>query len=271
VSEKAEVLRVEALSKTFRGRRSLFRPWRAPVAYPALRGIDLSVHRGELVTVLGPNGAGKTTMLKIIASLVTPTSGRVVIEGEDVTHRPQRAKEKIGYVLPDERSFYWRISCRANLRFFAALEGLHGARGRARIEDLARLVGLTEQLDREFGDLSTGQRQRMAIARGLLADPPLLLFDEATRSLDPGRATKLRRLIREVLVDRAKKAVLFTTHDLHEARELSDRVVLIVEGRIAAEGSYSAVEPAVAGAFAKEADLEAKDAEELFPSTARAS
>lgn len=261
-------IQVVGLHKQFNKRRSgrqLLRPWRRPPPTVALAGVSLTVAPGELVTLIGPNGAGKTTLLKILGTLITPTSGTAAVLGVDVLRAPAEARRRIGYVLADERSFFWRLSTKENLRFFAALEGLWGRAAAERIRSLAGLVGLTEELDRDFQDLSTGQRQRLAIARGLLADPPVLLFDEATRSLDPGRAARLRRIIREILVDREKKAVLFATHDLGEATALADRVILMAEGRVAAEGSMEGLGPQIAELFAAEARAEDAEYERLFP------
>ncbi len=261
-------IEVVGLEKRFKKRRSgrqLLTPWRRPAPTVALAGVNLRVEPGELVTLIGPNGAGKTTLLKILGTLITPTAGTASVLGVDVVRAPAEARRRIGYVLADERSFFWRLSTRENLRFFAALEGLRGRASVERIRALAGLVGLTEELDRDFQDLSTGQRQRLAIARGLLADPPVLLFDEATRSLDPGRAARLRRIIREILVDREKKAVLFATHDLGEATALADRVILMAGGRVDAEGSMEALSPRIAALFAAEARAEDIEYERLFP------
>lgn len=261
-------IEVRGLAKTFKGRRrarELLTPWRKPKATEALRGVDLVVQAGELVTLLGPNGAGKTTLLKILAALVTPSVGVARIHGVDVTENRRHALERVGYILAEERSFFWRLSTRENLRFFAALQGLFGRQAMRRVEELAGLLGLTDHLDRDFMDLSTGQRQRVAIARGLLADPPVLLVDEATRSLDPGRAARLRRIIRTILVERAQKAVLFATHDLEEAAALADRVVLMTEGKVACEGSFVDLEPQIREAFAAEAATEDEEFRRLFP------
>jgi ABC-2 type transport system ATP-binding protein len=260
-------VRITGLTKTFWPRRTLpelVRPWRPRRAVEALRGVDLEVRAGELVTLLGPNGAGKTTLMKIIATLVTPTTGTLEVLGLDAAREARAVRSRVGYVLADERSFFWRLSCRENLLFFAALAGLPGRRARPRVEEVMSLVGLSDHLGRDFADLSTGQRQRMAIARGLLADPPVLLFDEATRSLDPGRAVRIRRIIRELLVGQGNKAVLFATHDLEEARALADRVVLMAEGRVAAVGRFDEVEGAVRAAFAREADAEEAEYRRLF-------
>ncbi|MCC7382555.1 MAG: ABC transporter ATP-binding protein [Deltaproteobacteria bacterium] len=251
-----EALRTEGLCKSFAGRRHRLRPWKRSAPIVAVDGVDLAVAAGELVAVVGPNGAGKTTLLKILAALIAPSSGRIDVLGVDAIADPAGARARVGYILPDERSFYWRISARDNLRFFAALVGLEGRTAQGRIEDLARLFGLGGELDRTFADLSSGQRQRLAIMRGLLADPPVLLFDEATRSLDPGRAAQLRQIVRVILVERQRKAVLFATHDLAEARELADRTVLMVRGRIAVQGAFEAIASDLERAFAEESAAE---------------
>ncbi|MFO0724486.1 MAG: ABC transporter ATP-binding protein [Myxococcota bacterium] len=261
----SSAIAVVGLTKRFNRRRNLRPPFRRPPPVEALRGVDLRLEPGELVTLIGPNGAGKTTLLKILATLIRPTSGQASVQGLEVTQDPAGVRQRIGYVLADERSFFWRLKTRENLRFFAALEGIVGRAAEDRIRALAALVGLTEELDRDFQDLSTGQRQRLAIARGLLADPPVLLFDEATRSLDPGRAARLRRIIREILVEREKKAVLFATHDLVEAERLADRVALMAEGRVVEEGSFAALKPRIEALFLDESRAEDAAFQRLFP------
>lgn len=255
---RAPMVRVRGLEKRFfkaRRLRELLRPWRPRSAIKALSGVDLDVHRGELVALIGPNGAGKTTLLEVVADLVEPDAGEVWVDGVPL-RQGRRIRSRVGYVLADERSFWIRLRVLDNLRFFAALEGLQGALAHRRIEDLAALLGLTHLLDRRFAELSRGQKQRVGIARGLLPDPPVLLFDEATRALDPGRARRFRRLVREVLVDKEKKAVLFATHQLDEAEELADRAALMIEGRISALGPWSTVQGAAEEAFMREVDRE---------------
>ena len=234
-------------------------PWRQASTVEALCGVDLKVRAGELVALLGPNGAGKTTLLKILAALVSPDAGAIVIDGLDAIRHPEALRSRVGYVLAEERSFYWRLSVQDNLRFFAALEGLHGRAATLRIAALADLLALGTLLTREFADLSSGQKQRVAIARGLLADPPVVLFDEATRSLDPGRTAQVQRVIRRVLIEDGQKAVIFATHELDEARALADRAVVMRHGSIAAEGPYAEIEDEVKQLFQKEAEAEDRE------------
>ncbi|MEQ8278555.1 MAG: ABC transporter ATP-binding protein [Deltaproteobacteria bacterium] len=259
---------VRGLKKTFRLRRNkkeLLMPWRPRRTTEALVGVDLKVERGELVALIGPNGAGKTTLLDVLATLVLPTSGTAYVEGYDVAHDAVEVRRRIGYVLTEERSFFWRLTVRDNLMFFAALQGLFGATARERIESVAESIGLVDQLAREFSALSAGQKQRVAIARGLLPDPPVLLFDEATRSLDPGRAERVRRVVRR-LVDRDGKAVVFATHDLDEARDLSDRIVCMAKGSIACAGRFEDVEAEAMALFVEEAQSEDAELHALLSS-----
>ena len=238
--------------------------WRPRRKTTALAGIDLDVERGELVALLGPNGAGKTTLLKILATLVRPDGGSAAVDGIDVVKRPDTARAKLGYVLTEERSFFWRLSVQDNLRFFCALQGMFGKQAKERIKELGAMLGLGSEMQRDFMDLSAGQKQRVAIARGLISDPPVLLFDEATRSLDPGRAERVRRVIRELLVDKQKKAVLFATHDLEEAKVLSDRTVVLKDGKIACQGKYADVEQQTLEIFRDEARAEDAAYESIF-------
>lgn len=215
-------------------------PFRRAERVRALRGVDLRVRAGEIFGLLGPNGAGKTTLLKILSCLVLPDSGRAVIGGEDTVHEG-RVKPKIGLVHSDERSFYWRLSGRENLRFFSHLYDVPRRKMGARIDELLRRVGMLEDADRRFADYSSGMKQRLAVARALLHDPPILLMDEPTRSLDPASAMSLRSFVREELNGRDGKTVLLATHNLHEAETLCDRVAILVRGKIRRIGTVDEV------------------------------
>ncbi len=215
----------------------------------ALDGVSFAVEPGEVVALLGPNGSGKTTCVKLLAGLVRPTAGAALVGGIDAAADPLRAQAGLGYVTGDERSFYWRLDFRENLRFFAALQGLHGREGLARIDELAELLDLRGLARKPFRTLSSGQRARVAIARGLLHRPQALLLDEVTRTLDPGAAERLRRLVVEELAGRDRMGVLLTTHDLHEARAMASRVVLLVDGRVRARGRWAEVDGAIDRTF----------------------
>ena len=201
-------------------------------ALEALTGVDLEVGRGELVALLGPNGAGKTTLLRILGTTLLPDAGRATVAGLDVVARPQQVRAVVGLVLGNERSFYWRLTGRHNLEFFASLHGLDRRVARDRATELLDLLGLTEAADRRFDGYSSGMKARLGLARALLADPPVLLLDEPTRTLDPVAAADFRRQVVALARDRGR-AALFATHDLHEAAALADRVVVLAGGRVA--------------------------------------
>lgn len=198
----------------------------------ALRGISLEVPWGDIVAVLGPNGAGKSTMLRILGTTVLPDSGRVEVAGHDVVVHPDVARRSLGLVLGEERSWYWRLSGRDNLEFFAALHGLRRSEATARTVELLRAVDLDGVADRRFDRYSSGMKARLSLARALLHEPPVLCLDEPTRTLDPVAAVAFRQLVRSQAD--SGRAVLFTTHDLHEAAAVASKVVVIVGGRVAA-------------------------------------
>jgi len=202
----------------------------------ALSNVNIQVKSGELFGLLGSNGAGKTTLIKILCTLVLPTSGKAFVNGLDVTKYEKKIRSAIGYVVGDERSFYWRLTGRQNLRFFAKLNNVSNRESELRIKRLLELMELTHDSDRMFKDYSTGMRQKLAIARGLLTDPEVIFMDEPMRSLDPYTTQNLRRLIKEKLVGEGKKTVVFTTHNLQEAEELCDRIAIIHKGEVKIAG-----------------------------------
>jgi len=207
----------------------------------ALRNVSIQVKRGELFGLLGSNGAGKTTLIKILCTLILPTSGKAFVNGLDITRDVKKIKSKIGYVVGDERSFYWRLTGRQNLKFFSKLNNISNYDSELRIKRLLELVELTRDADRMFKDYSTGTKQRLAIARGLLTDPEVIFMDEPTRSLDPITAQSLRKLIKENLVEGEKKTVVFATHNLQEAEEMCDRIAIIHKGEVKIAGEVGEV------------------------------
>ena len=221
-------------------REILLRPFRREYL-DALDRVSLAVEPAQLFSLLGPNGAGKTTLIKILTTLVLPTSGRAFVAGSDVIRDPDAVKRRIGVVMSDERSFYWRLTGRQNLEFFATLHGLSGQDRTTRIEEMLQLLGLGDKADERFHGYSSGMKQKLAIARGLIADPTILFCDEPTRSLDPISALQIRTFIREHLVRELGKTVFLTTHNLHEAEEISDRVAIINRGRLLAAGTVGEV------------------------------
>ncbi len=235
------IIEVSGLTKVFHPlllRLRLWPPIRRQPPVHALCEVDLTVRPGEVLGLLGTNGAGKTTLLKILATLILPTSGRVMVEGYDVAGQADQVKGIIGFGTSDERSFYWRLTGRQNLEFFAAFQGLSADAARSRIEQLREELGL-EALDRTFGVYSTGMRHRLAIARALLRQPRILLLDEPTRSLDPLAAGELHRLIQKTLVAQMGCTVVLATHNLQEAEELCDRIAVLHEGRLVGSGTVA--------------------------------
>ncbi len=202
-----------------------------------LRDIDLEVGRGEVFGILGPNGAGKTTLLKLLATLLIPDSGRIFVAGVDAIADPTEAKRRIGLCTSEERSFYYRLSARENLEFFGILAGVSRKTIAARIEEVGKAVDVAHVLDYPFRSFSTGMRQRLAVARAMLADPEVLIFDEPTRAVDPRHAEELRRMMRDRLAHEFGKTVLVSTNILEEAWTTCDRVAILSGGRIVAEGA----------------------------------
>ena len=235
------IIVVSRLTKIFHPlllRLRSFRPIQRQEPVCALRELDLSVGQGEILGLLGTNGAGKTTLLKILATLILPTSGLVTVEGYDVAGQADQVKGMIGFGTSEERSFYWRLTGRQNLEFFAAFQGLSADDARSRIQQLREQLGL-EALDRRFGVYSTGMRHRLAIARALLRQPRILLLDEPTRSLDPLAAGELHRLIQKTLVAQMGCTVVLATHNLQEATELCDRIAILHGGRLVGSGTVA--------------------------------
>jgi ABC-type multidrug transport system ATPase subunit len=197
----------------------------------ALGSVDLDVCEASVTALLGRNGAGKTTLIRILATSILPDAGDVFVDGHDVVADPRAARRRIGLVLGEDRSYFWRMSGQQNLEFFAALHGLRRAEARESARRALDWVGLTEVSDRRTDRYSTGMRSRVGIARALLGSPSVLLLDEPTRSLDPSSAYEVRSLVRS-LVQQRGVAVLLATHDLHEAAALADEVVVLDRGRV---------------------------------------
>lgn len=240
VLDNAAAIQVHSLHKSYpviKGYRELLmHPFRTE-RIPALKGVDLAVKSGECFCLMGPNGAGKTTLIKILATLVYPERGDIYVTGLNVLKNPAGVKANIGYALNEERSFYWRLTGRQNLEFFAILNNIHARKRDRKINDVLQFTGLFEAADRRFNTYSTGMRQMMAVARALLPDPKILFVDEPTRSLDPKAAAKLRRFLRQEIVDKQGKTVFWATHDLNEAADFAHRIGILSGGRIHISGT----------------------------------
>jgi ABC-2 type transport system ATP-binding protein len=227
------VIEVAGLRRTYRTKLS---PWkRASREVEAVRGIDFAVERGELFGLLGPNGAGKTTTIKMLITLLLPTSGTATVLGHDVVKEPREVRRRVGYVFGGDRGLYERLSGLDNLRYFAELYGVPPREQKARIGELLELAGLTGREKERVEGYSRGMRQRLHIARGLLHRPEVLFLDEPSIGIDPVGARELRTTVADLR--NAGTTVLLTTHYMFEADELCDRIAVIADGRIVAEGT----------------------------------
>ncbi|HET7114558.1 MAG TPA: ABC transporter ATP-binding protein, partial [Pyrinomonadaceae bacterium] len=205
-------------------------PRKPPVQ--ALRDVSFDVNDGEIFGLIGPNGAGKTTLTKIVATLVQPTTGTVTVKGFDSVEESAALRKLIGLAAAEERSFYWRLTVEQNLMFFARLYNIPKRKAQARIDVLLGQLDLEHSRRQRFGELSTGNKQRMAIARALLNNPPILLLDEPTRSLDPLAAARMRSFIGLLASGDPPVTILLTSHNLNEIEQLCQRIAIISHGRI---------------------------------------
>ena len=221
------------LRRTYRTSTGVFR--RRALEVEAVRGVSFEVAPGELFGLLGPNGAGKTTTIKMLITLLIPTSGTAKVLGLDVVKDAREVRKRIGYVFGGERGLYERLSAYDNLRYFAELYAVPAREQKPRIAELLDLVGLTGREKERVEGYSRGMRQRLHIARGLLHDPPVVFLDEPTIGVDPVGARELRATIAGLT--QAGKTVLLTTHYMFEADELCDRIAVINKGLIVAEGT----------------------------------
>src|ERR671939_1714960 len=227
------VIEAQDLRRTYRTSTGIIR--RRPLAIEAVRGISFDVGRGELFGLLGPNGAGKTTTIKMLITLLIPTSGSARVLGLDVVRDALAVRRRIGYVFGGERGVYERLSGYDNLRYFAELYGVPPRLQKRRIEELLELVGLKGREQERAEGYSRGMKQGLHVARRLLHDPEVVFLDEPTIGLDPVGARELRATI-AALVE-AGKTVLMTTHYMFEADSLCDRIAVISRGEIVAEGT----------------------------------
>jgi ABC-2 type transport system ATP-binding protein len=221
------------LRRTYKTHTGTFR--RRSKEIEAVRGISFAVEPGELFGLLGPNGAGKTTTIKMLITLLIPTSGSARVLGLDVVRQAREVRKRIGYVFGGERGVYERLSGYDNLRYFAELYGVPAREQRGRIEELLELVGLRGREHERAEGYSRGMKQRLHVARGLLHDPEVLFLDEPTIGLDPVGAREVRATIASLT--EAGKTVLLTTHYMFEADALCDRIAVISKGSIVAEGT----------------------------------
>jgi len=203
---------------------------------PAVDRISLTVNQGEIFGLVGPNGAGKTTLIKMLSTLVLPTSGGALVNGIDLRNE-SKIKRTIGLVTSDERSFFWRLSGRQNLEFFAVLDDIPSPEISPSIEKVLEAVNLIREADNKFLTYSTGMRQRLSIARALITQPKLLFLDEPTQGLDPAATRQIHDLVRNQLTREQGMTVFMTSHHLDEVELLCDRVAFMFDGKIKACGT----------------------------------
>lgn len=210
----------------------------------AVEGVCLRVAAGEVLVLLGPNGAGKTTTIRMLASILRPTRGKIVVAGHDVQEDPVAVRRSVG-LLTEHHGLYTRMKARDYLRFFGRAYGLPNEVLGRRIEALCDHYELGDAIERRLGEFSKGMRQKLALVRALLHEPPVLLLDEPTSAMDPANA----RLVREGIVKlrSAERAVVVCTHNLTEAELLADRIAVIQCGRIVAQGSPCDLKRALLG------------------------
>jgi ABC-2 type transport system ATP-binding protein len=225
-----QAIEVQDLKRVYRARIGTLR--RQVKEVVAVNGINFDVAHGELFGLLGPNGAGKTTTVKMLTTVLTPTSGRACVLGYDVEHEAEEVRPHIGFIFGGERGVYWRLSGYDNLVYFANLYHVSPEVQKRRIPYLLELVGLAGRGNEKAEGYSRGMKQRLHIARVLLHDPQVLFLDEPTMGLDPVGARELRRTIRDLQAE--DKTVFLTTHYMFEADALCDRVAVINHGKIVA-------------------------------------
>jgi ABC-2 type transport system ATP-binding protein len=216
----------------------------------AVAGISFEVNRGEIFGILGPNGAGKTTTIKMLATLLTPTSGKAEVLGLDVADERniKAIRRRINVVSGGERGLYYRLTGRQNLEFFSDLYSIPRRDQKPLIDRLLKLVDLTEAGDTRVEDYSRGMKQRIHIARSLINDPDILFLDEPTIGLDPEMSKNVRRLVRK-LSDKGTTVIL-TTHYMFEAEELCDRMIIISKGTVVGRGTVKEIKDLISDASA---------------------
>jgi len=211
----------------------------------ALENVDLRVGQGELFGVLGPNGAGKTTLIKILVTLLLPTSGEALVDGLDVVRDYKHLRSRISMVSGGEQAGYGILKVREQLWMFSQFYGMNSKAARRRIDELLERLGLAEAANKQITGLSSGMRQKMNLIRGLMTDPRVLFLDEPTVALDVGAARDVRSEVQRWMREDPTRTVILTTHYMQEADELCDRVAIVNRGRIVAEGAPRALKESV--------------------------
>ncbi len=232
---------IQRVAKQFAAPRGMLQAWRAPRAaarlVQAVRDVSFTAADGHVTGLLGPNGAGKTTTLRMLAGLITPDAGRLVVDGIDVASRPRETQARMG-VLSDARGLYPRLSARENIVYFGRLQGMSPDAAHARAETLATLLDMKPLLERRTEGFSQGERMKTALARALVHDPANIVLDEPTNGLDVLATRALRDSLRWLRTpEGGAKCIVFSTHIMQEVERLCDRVVVVSQGRTVATGT----------------------------------
>ncbi|HOP09591.1 MAG TPA: ABC transporter ATP-binding protein, partial [Candidatus Methanofastidiosa archaeon] len=224
------------LTKTFYRRNGLIdrMKHRERIEVKAVDGVDLEIREKELFGLLGPNGAGKTSFIKLLSTLLLPDRGTASVNGWDIEKNSFEVRMSIGLTLSSERQLYWKLTARENLEYFASLYLVRPDEIKQRVDDILEMLDITAQGDMLIENFSSGNRQKVALSRALLNDPPILFLDEPTIGLDPSFSKNFRKLIKKRINEKEKKTILLTTHYMEEADLLCDRIAFINEVRIVA-------------------------------------
>lgn len=225
---------IENISKTYqtRQRKGLFSSVKREVQ--ALKGVSFDVQAGEIFGMLGPNGAGKTTLIKILTTLLLPSSGAAWVDGKHILQQDNAVRASVGCMLMGERGLYWKLTGRENLDYFGALYHLSSTRRKARTEEIIDLLNMQDLADRTVETYSSGQKMKLAFGKALVNDAPILVLDEPTNTLDVPSASELRAIVRTL--NEQGKTIIYTTHIMSEAETLCDRVAIIDHGELLALG-----------------------------------
>lgn len=229
------IITIENLSKTYisKERRHIFRSKKRAVE--ALKGINLDIYEGEIFGLLGPNGAGKTTLIKCVTTLLLPTEGTATISGYNLLKDDKMIRASIGCMLMGERGLYWKLTGRENLDFFGSLYYVPHKERKEKIEELIFLLGLSDIVDRTVETYSSGQKMKLAFAKSLIQEAPILILDEPTVTMDVHAARELRAIVKNL--NEKGHTIVYTTHSMQEAEELCDRVAIIDRGEVIAVGT----------------------------------
>lgn len=221
-------------------------------AIAAVEEVSFEANPHEILGLLGPNGAGKTTIIRLVSTILTPTTGTAEVAGFDVVKNPDEVRKHIG-VLTTEVGAYDRFTGRENLNYFGELYGLYGEKLKQRVEELAELLEMKNYIDRKAGEYSTGMKQKLAIARSVIHDPEIIIFDEPTSGLDVLAAQTVLQFMRRAR--ELGKCVIFSTHQMPDAQKFCDRVVIIHQGKMVANDTWLNIKQATGGEDLEEAFL----------------